>query len=217
MSWDKTIIAAVIGGFFVIIAAIIPIMLNQKQHPDPTGSILVPEDEEIVERVFLVSGVLANVPNDRQIWLAVEKNNLVWPKEPNISSADRKWSRAINENEITGKGTFSLSLFCVPPKGQKVFENWFENGKRTGEYPGLKEIKGAFRLDIVNNLKLVPEKNEDITGNEQIEDKILYRTETGKCYHREGCTSLKKSKITIKLSEAKKYRLKPCKKCKPPE
>lgn len=47
------------------------------------------------------------------------------------------------------------------------------------------------------------------------DDEIVYVTKTGKCYHRENCSSLRSSKIAMKLSEAAaKYR--PCKVCKPP-
>lgn len=43
----------------------------------------------------------------------------------------------------------------------------------------------------------------------------VYRTKTGRSYHREGCRYLSQSKIPISLSEAKaKYD--PCKVCNPP-
>lgn len=43
----------------------------------------------------------------------------------------------------------------------------------------------------------------------------VYRTRTGKKYHREGCTSLRRSKIPISLAEAKQ-RYGPCGRCNPP-
>lgn len=214
---DKTIMAALIGAFSVILASLIPLILSHKDQHEPTGSIVIPKDGDTVKSVFQVSGELANIPKGHQIRLAIEKDNLIWPKEPAISSADHIWSRTINESGTKGKGTFSLSLLCVPPKGQKVVENWFETGKLTGEYPGLKEIKEAFRLDIVNNLKLAPEKIENTIVTDQMADLIVYITKTGECYHREDCSALRRSKIAIKLSEAKRRGLKPCKRCKPPE
>ena len=43
----------------------------------------------------------------------------------------------------------------------------------------------------------------------------VYRTRTGKKYHREGCTSLSRSKIPISLTEAKQ-KYSPCGRCNPP-
>ena len=47
------------------------------------------------------------------------------------------------------------------------------------------------------------------------ESEQIYRTRTGKKYHREGCFSLR-SKIPITLMEAKERNLGPCGRCKPP-
>ena len=44
---------------------------------------------------------------------------------------------------------------------------------------------------------------------------IVYITKTGECYHKDGCSSLSRSKIEITLQNAvASYR--PCKRCKPP-
>ena len=48
------------------------------------------------------------------------------------------------------------------------------------------------------------------------ESEQIYRTRTGKKYHREGCGSLSRSKIPITLAEAKERNLGPCGRCKPP-
>ena len=54
-----------------------------------------------------------------------------------------------------------------------------------------------------------PQENKD--------DPIVYITKSGKKYHRGDCGYLRKSKIPIKLSEAKKKGYGACKGCKPPE
>ena len=46
-------------------------------------------------------------------------------------------------------------------------------------------------------------------------DTIVYKTKTGEKYHKDGCGSLWKSKIAIKLADAKADGLTACKKCKP--
>ena len=45
----------------------------------------------------------------------------------------------------------------------------------------------------------------------------VYVTQTGKKYHREGCLSLRRSKIPIALEEAKKRNFGPCGRCNPPQ
>jgi hypothetical protein len=47
------------------------------------------------------------------------------------------------------------------------------------------------------------------------DDEIVYVTKSGKCYHREGCRSLRASKIPMRLDEAA-ARYAPCGICKPP-
>jgi methylphosphotriester-DNA--protein-cysteine methyltransferase len=47
-------------------------------------------------------------------------------------------------------------------------------------------------------------------------DTVVYITKTGEKYHREYCSSLKKSKIDISLGEAVRKGYDPCKQCKPP-
>lgn len=46
-------------------------------------------------------------------------------------------------------------------------------------------------------------------------DTVVYLTKTGDCYHNDGCSYLKKSKIQTTLAEAVKKGKKPCSKCKP--
>ncbi len=48
------------------------------------------------------------------------------------------------------------------------------------------------------------------------ENTIVYITRTGKKYHKEGCGSLRRSKIPIFLYEACKRRYAPCSNCNPP-
>jgi len=47
-------------------------------------------------------------------------------------------------------------------------------------------------------------------------DVTVHITKTGHCYHRAGCSSLRKSDFTVTLAEAKDRGLTPCKNCNPP-
>lgn len=44
----------------------------------------------------------------------------------------------------------------------------------------------------------------------------VYITNTGKCYHNAGCSSLKKSQIATTVADAQARGLRPCSKCNPP-
>ena len=47
-------------------------------------------------------------------------------------------------------------------------------------------------------------------------DTIVYRTRTGECYHRNGCSYLRSSCIELTLREAVERGLRPCSRCSPP-
>lgn len=47
-------------------------------------------------------------------------------------------------------------------------------------------------------------------------DTTVYITQTGKKYHRDGCLSLRRSRIPVSLIEAKKKGYVPCSVCQPP-
>jgi len=59
---------------------------------------------------------------------------------------------------------------------------------------------------------VTPEKTPAVPAGD---DQIVYITKTGKKYHRDGCTSLSRSKIPIKLEDAIKRGYAPCSKCNP--
>ena len=89
----------------------------------------------------------------------------------------------------------------------------------------LAEPNAAAQTDIsarsAPNVETTPKTTE--TSKAKTEEKkvppgdiIVYITKTGKKYHRPDCPSLSKSKIPIKLSEAKARGYTPCQRCKPP-
>jgi hypothetical protein len=151
-----TIVAAIIGGIFVVLAKKVPEKRPSLSSIETKGEIVQPKTGQTVERKFQVSGSLNNVPPEYHVWIAVEINTLLWFKEPEIHKSDKKWSVTITENGNSPNGVLSIILILVSPEGQKIIKNWFSKGLNTGDYPGFKisEIPGASRLDIVNGLKI---------------------------------------------------------------
>ena len=58
-------------------------------------------------------------------------------------------------------------------------------------------------------------QTSESTESQQSEDMTVYVTRTGKKYHLDGCSSLRRSKIPISLAEAKQQYA-PCSRCNPP-
>ncbi len=77
---------------------------------------------------------------------------------------------------------------------------------------GVNVSKWSFKSVSSKKNKNIPPKLEKNSDN----SKTVYITKTGKKYHKDGCSSLKRSKIPISLKEAKEKGFTACKRCKPP-
>ena len=146
-----TVLSALVGGVFLITAKIIP---EQSQKPFQ-ATIEKPIASQTIGHEFAVVVKLNNVPEKFHIWAAFEIKDLLWFKQPELNKLDHKCVLNLAENNISQKGSFSLSLIKVSSRGQSVITDWFLKGQNTGRYPGLKisEIPGAARIDIVHGLK----------------------------------------------------------------
>jgi len=80
-----------------------------------------------------------------------------------------------------------------------------------------------FEVETFNSMNNHTQKNtdepEEINEPSQPtkEEVTVYITKTGEKYHNDGCSSLRKSKIPVTLTEAKSRGYEPCKLCKPPQ
>ena len=80
---------------------------------------------------------------------------------------------------------------------------------------------GLLCLMSFNSLVFPKVKSADSKQSQIIEATIetdkktdqYYKTKTGKCYHKENCSCLSKSKIKVSEKGIKEEELKPCKKC----
>jgi hypothetical protein len=61
----------------------------------------------------------------------------------------------------------------------------------------------------------LPAPTRTATGTEDTQGVVVYVTRTGKKYHWRSCSSLRKSKIPMSLSEAR-GQFGPCSRCQPP-
>ena len=73
--------------------------------------------------------------------------------------------------------------------------------------------KGLYGSVLPRTSEIASSVDAEATG--EVSEEQVYVTRTGKKYHREGCLSLRRSKIPISLAEAKQ-RHSPCGRCNPP-
>lgn len=112
--------------------------------PVPKGEIAsyVINDEEIT-----IEGTLNNIPTNSYIWVAIQIDNNLWPKELNIPISNSKW-RGI----IFGipKEEFAIVLLMVGSEGNVYIKSWVEECKANNDWPGIEQslIPGIKVLDI---------------------------------------------------------------------
>ena len=73
----------------------------------------------------------------------------MWPKEPEVMMSGTSWSGEVYEGGTPPHGRFALSLYVVDSDGHRRLMTWLDNGRRTGDYPGLREVKGGQRLHSI--------------------------------------------------------------------
>ena len=133
----------------------------------------------------------------------------------------------VSANEITNSNSNNKSSIISESLREKESEHLYkaENGrcyhKNGCSYLKYSQIKVTDEKIKENELKpcskCLKSKNNKVNQSEIEEDKKqsnkLYRTKTGKCFHKENCKCLKKSKIKVNREEIKEANLKPCFKC----
>lgn len=121
-----------------------------------TGGISEPKPGQIVtRRTFVCKGNANGVGPQTHLWLAIEVNNQIWPKEREVHvSADGTWENTVYEDGATDK--FSISLLSASPDAEKRINQWIEDGRTTGQYKQLSGIPGTERIYRVDGLRLKP-------------------------------------------------------------
>lgn len=116
---------------------------------EETGSIISPTGERPVSEELFVRGAIYNLSSDKNLWIAVRKGRLMWPKEPEVQAVGESWSVVVYEGGTPSGGSFQLVLLSVDQTGDAKIREWIRVGKATGSFPGLRLIPGAKELDSV--------------------------------------------------------------------
>jgi hypothetical protein len=117
------------------------------------GEISSPVASQSVPRAFRSAGTVNDVGSTVHLWLAVEVNGLIWPKEGQIIPDESgSWTAMVFEDGATD--LFSLSLLAADSPAHKKIEAWLNSGKKSGTYRELTSLPGTRRVDRVDGLRL---------------------------------------------------------------
>lgn len=117
------------------------------------AEITSPVASQSVPRAFRAAGSASKVGVNVHLWLAVEANGLIWPKEGQIIPDDSdSWTATVFEDGASD--LFSLSLLAADRRGHKNIEAWLDSGKRSGMYTELRSLRGTRRVSRVDGLRL---------------------------------------------------------------
>ena len=114
----------------------------------PRGKITYPRNRDSVPRLFRAEGIANSVPAGNQLLLVVQVGGLKWPKGQ-VEVTDASWISQVHEGGHPSDGRFALSLWMVSSRGYDEIVAWLEQGRRTGDYPGLWQIKDGVKLHSV--------------------------------------------------------------------
>jgi hypothetical protein len=118
----------------------------------PRASIDDPRPNQTVTRTIHCSGSATSVQPNMHLWLVVEANGFIWPKEGEVYIDKDRWSATIFEHGVSKE--FSIALLIANPEADKFIREWIEEGQRKGKYAGIKGIPGTERIARVDGLHL---------------------------------------------------------------
>jgi hypothetical protein len=114
----------------------------------PQGRINCPRNRDVVPRLFRAEGIIDGLPAGQHLPLVVQVEALMWPKSQ-VQVSSSSWTAQVHEGGHPPDGRFDLSLWLVGSRGYDEIVAWLEHGSRTGDYPGLWQIKDGVKLHSI--------------------------------------------------------------------
>lgn len=130
-----------------------PVPMRRASADTLRGGINSPAPGQAVNRTFEATGWAEGVGKGVFLWLAIEVDGKIWPKEGHIFVDNQhQWVQPVYEDGL-GK-IFALSLWAANAAADRTLCTWLSEGQRTGEFPPLTPPPGARRLSRVDGLCL---------------------------------------------------------------
>jgi uncharacterized protein YjbI with pentapeptide repeats len=122
-------------------------------NDDPTIT-SVHASAEAKEKIT-VRGKISQWQREWHLWLAVEKENLIWPKDPEVpvTGPNSEWAVTVYEEGTHPDSELTLVLYLVEDEGHQWIRDWLSIGNATGTFPGLIKIPGR-RLSGEQKLRM---------------------------------------------------------------
>jgi hypothetical protein len=117
----------------------------------PNATIAFPKDGSPVNKGIYCTGFATGVNSVAGLWLAIEANGFIWPKERNVVVRDGEWKHTIFEHGATR--TFSILLLAADDQGDKFIRDWLNSGRIKGEYAELRGVPGTETLARVDDVE----------------------------------------------------------------
>lgn len=115
------------------------------------GRIYKPKPNKAVDNTISCSGRVEGVGPGCHLWLAVEADGYIWPKEGEIfAEGDGSWEAIIYEDGATEN--FAVSLFVANGRANKKIRAWLDKGDATGNYEKMRRPSGVRRVARVEHL-----------------------------------------------------------------
>jgi hypothetical protein len=116
------------------------------------GDIKRPVPNEEIGDTFVASGSAKGLQQGLHLWLAIEIEGRIWPKEGVLQvEDDGSWTATVFE-EGTAEYV-SLSLFAANDDGHEYLRSWLRSSDQTGDYTELRRTPGMRRLWRVDGLR----------------------------------------------------------------
>lgn len=116
------------------------------------GEIREPRPDDLVADTFPCVIRVEDLGAGCHLWLAVEIEGRIWPKERELHvEEDGTWRGTISEEGTVD--AFSLSLYAASGKASQRIRAWLDRGDETGRYEELRRLPGTRRLDRVDRLR----------------------------------------------------------------
>ena len=108
---------------------------NGVSHQTKYAYFNYPVTGDLVAGPFEVSGRVESIPAGEVVYLVEQVDNKFWPKL-RIGTEPTDFQR--KQHTSSGEGyKYTIELLSVNAAAEAEISNWFENGNKTGEYPGI--------------------------------------------------------------------------------
>jgi hypothetical protein len=122
----------------------------------PSISIETPgEDEQISVQASAVTGFMANIPEDRDVWLLVRSSSegRWYPIQTVEPQPDGSWQSEADALQLTDPGAYTLYAYLADFTASAEMKSYLTEAQASGVYPGLPSPPEGTTLEDVKRIE----------------------------------------------------------------